>query len=82
MRPFLVYTAGRIGIFAVITGLLWFVGLNGLVLFLAALALSLPVSFVVLSRQRQALGNQIDRRMVERRSRRDALRSRLRGDGR
>lgn len=81
MRPFLVYTACRVGIFAALTGLLWLLGLDGLVLLLAAVVLSLPVSFLLLSRQRAALGRDVERRISARRSNREQLRSRLRGDG-
>lgn len=80
MRPFLVYTAGRIAIFVVLVGLLWFVGLTGVLLYLAALVLSVPVSFLALARQRAALARHLERRMAERRSSRERFRSRLRGE--
>jgi hypothetical protein len=80
VRAFVVYTACRAAIFVVLTGLLWFVGLDGLVLVLAALVLSLPVSYLLLARQRAELSRQIERRMDQRRSRRESFRSRLRGE--
>jgi hypothetical protein len=42
--------------------------------------LSLPLSYVLLTRQRLALGAEVERRVLDRRARRAELRSQLRGD--
>ena len=80
MRAFAVYTAGRVLVFAGIAALLFVVGLRGFVLVLVALLVSLPVSYVLLSRPRADFAADVERRIAERRARREDLRSRLRGD--
>ncbi|HEY9392037.1 MAG TPA: DUF4229 domain-containing protein [Mycobacteriales bacterium] len=77
---FLIYTGYRLAIFVVLTGLLWLLGLNGLLLVLAALVLSLPASYLLLGRQRAELSRQIELRMEQRQARREAFRARLRGE--
>jgi len=76
----LVYTAGRLLVFLGAAAILYVVGLQGFVLVLAALLLSLPLSFLLLARPRAALGAEVERRMAQRRARREDLRTRLRGD--
>ncbi|MEU5859639.1 MULTISPECIES: DUF4229 domain-containing protein [unclassified Nonomuraea] len=66
MHPVLVYTASRIGLFVVTLGVLYLVGLqNPLILLAAAFVISGVASYVLLSRQRDAvsqrLSNKIDR---------------------
>ncbi|MFG1705548.1 DUF4229 domain-containing protein [Nonomuraea sp. M3C6] len=66
MRPVLVYTASRIGLFLVALGVLWLLGLqNPLWLILASFLISGIASYVLLSRQRDAvserLSDKIDR---------------------
>lgn len=80
MKAFAVYTAGRLLIFAGIAGLLYLVGLRGFLLALVALLLSVPAAYVLLARQRAALAADLERRVTERRTRHDDLRSKLRGD--
>lgn len=80
MKPILVYTAGRLVVFGVLVLLLWSLGLGGFVLLLVALGLSLPLSYLFLSRQRAALSDEIERRLAERRARRESFRARLRGE--
>jgi hypothetical protein len=75
-----VYTAGRVLVFAVLAGLLWLVGLRGFLLVIAALVLSVPVSYFLLARQRDALAADLERKVTDRQSRREDLRSQLRGD--
>jgi uncharacterized protein DUF4229 len=75
-----IYTAGRIVVFAVLAGLLWLVGLRGFLLVFAALLLSIPVSYFFLARQRNALAADVERKVTDRQSRRQNLRSQLRGD--
>lgn len=60
MRPVVVYTASRIGLFAVAFGVLYLLGLrNMLWLLIAAAVLSGLASYVLLSRQRDALSARI-----------------------
>lgn len=80
MKAFAVYTAGRLLVFAGVAALLFVAGLRGFVLVLAALLVSLPVSYVLLARVRADLAAHVERRLTERRARREDLRSRLRGD--
>ncbi|MEV0145071.1 MULTISPECIES: DUF4229 domain-containing protein [unclassified Nonomuraea] len=66
MRPVLVYTASRIGLFIVTMGLLALLGLHNIfLLLLASFFVSGFASLVVLSKQRDAmstrLANKIDR---------------------
>ncbi|MDQ6873789.1 MAG: DUF4229 domain-containing protein, partial [Actinomycetota bacterium] len=60
--PFLVYTAGRLAAFVVVAGLLWLVGFRSWILVLAALLLSMPLSYFGLRRQRLALAGDLERR--------------------
>ena len=80
MSAFAVYTAGRVLVFVGVAALLFATGLRGFVLVLAALLVSLPVSYVVLARPREHFAADVERRLAERRARREDLRSRLRGD--
>ncbi|WP_049559411.1 DUF4229 domain-containing protein [Nonomuraea sp. SBT364] len=64
MHPVLVYTLSRIGLFAVAFGVLWLLGLsNMLVLLVAAFALSGLASYVLLSKQRDAMSARISGRI-------------------
>lgn len=80
MKSTAVYTAGRVLVFAVLAALCWLVGLRGFLLVVAALVLSIPVSWFLLARQREAMAADVERRVTERQSRRADLRSQLRGD--
>ena len=80
MKAFAVYSVGRVLVFAGVAALLFVVGLRGFVLALAALLVSLPVSYVVLARARADFAAVVERRVTQRRARREDLRSRLRGD--
>ncbi len=75
-RAFLIYTAGRLAIFLTVAGVLWLVGFRSWVLTLVAILVSMPVSYVLLRRQRAALADEVGRRVADRRE----LRARLRGD--
>ncbi|MFI9845034.1 DUF4229 domain-containing protein [Nonomuraea sp. NPDC051941] len=66
MRPVLLYTLSRIGIFAVTLLVLWLLGLqNPFVLILVSFLISGIASYVLLSKQRDAvserISNKIDR---------------------
>jgi hypothetical protein len=74
--PFVTYTAARVGVFLAVAALLWVVGFRSWVLAFAAVLLAMPLSYVVLRRQRIAFALAVERRVRERRE----LRAKLRGD--
>lgn len=76
MRPVLSYTAGRLAVFVILAAVLWLCGLRGFWLFAVTLLLSIPLSFVLLGRQRAALTDWIE----SRRRYRAELRAKLRGE--
>lgn len=82
MRPFLVYTAARVALLFAVALLLYVIGLRGFLLAAFAVVLSLPLSYLVLARQRIAFGQQVERRLADRQARTAALRAELRGDTR
>jgi multisubunit Na+/H+ antiporter MnhG subunit len=79
-RAFLVYTAGRLLVLVGVGMLLYGLGLRGLLLAAVAVLLSLPLSYLLLARQRLALGAEVERKVEARRERREELREQLRGD--
>jgi len=80
--PWLVlHTVGRLGIFALLTLLLWWVG--GLDLWsglLFGLLLSMPVSYFALRPSRERLSEALVARSVSRRAEKERLRARLSGE--
>jgi Protein of unknown function (DUF4229) len=79
--PWLViYTVGRLGIFALLTLILWTVGLDFFSGLLFGLLLSLPVAYVVLRPSRDRLTAALVARSVARRAAKEDLRNRLSGD--
>jgi hypothetical protein len=80
MRSFFLYTAGRLLVLFAVAALLYALGLRGFVLGAFAVVISLPVAYVLLARQRRALGAEVERRVETRRARKTDLRSQLRGD--
>lgn len=80
MKSAAVYTAARVLIFLVLAGLGWLAGLRGFLLVFVALLVSVPLSYYFLARQRDAFAADVERRVNERRVRRENLRSQLRGD--
>src|SRR5262249_23627655 len=76
VRQILVYTAARLAVFVVLLAALWLLGLTGFLLFALALGLSMPVSYLLLGRQLDA----VTRTLADRRARQSELRSKLRGD--
>jgi hypothetical protein len=71
MRATLLYTLLRLGIFAVALGVLYLVGARGIVLLGVAAVISAALSFVILSRQREAMAGSISGRMTRARERLD-----------
>jgi hypothetical protein len=80
MRSFLLYTGARLLVLLAVAAILYMLGLRGFVLGAFAVLVSLPVAYVLLARQRQALSAEVERRVETRRARQADLRSRLRGD--
>jgi len=71
MHATFVYTISRILLFAVVLGLLYVVGARGLLLIGLAVLISGIVSFIVLSRQRDAMAGAITSRISNFRERLD-----------
>jgi len=63
MRTGLVYTSARILLFAIALVLLRLAGVGGLLMFALALVISALASYVLLSRQREALAGALNRRL-------------------
>lgn len=80
MKAFAVYSAGRLLLAAGLAAVLFVLGLRGFLLAIVALLLSLPVSYVLLAGPRADFAREVERRVAGRRTRRQQLRSRLRGD--
>ncbi len=76
MKAVVVYSLGRAAIFLAAAGVLAIVGFRSWLLVLAALVVSLPVSYFVLRGPREAFAEQLGRRARERRE----LRAKLAGD--
>ena len=75
-----IYTILRFGLFFALFGLLWLVGVKGFLGAIIALALSVPLSFVLLSRPRQAFAQVLEQRFDARKAREADLDAQLRGD--
>ena len=74
------YTVLRFGLFFALFGLLWLVGVTGFLGAIIALALSVPLSFVLLAKPRQAFAAMLEERVNARRARQADLDVRLQGD--
>lgn len=72
MRSTIAYTTARILLFVAVTALLYLAGARGILLLGAALLISGVVSYVVLSRQRDAMSSAIASRIRGFRGRLDA----------
>jgi hypothetical protein len=75
-----IYTSARVLIFLVLAGLGWLAGLRGFLLVFVALLVSVPLSYFFLARQRDAFAADVERKVNDRRTKREHLRSQLRGD--
>lgn len=75
-----IYTILRFGLFFALFGLLWLVGVKGFLGAIIALALSVPLSFVLLSRPRQAFAQVLEQRFDARKAREADLDAQLEGD--
>jgi hypothetical protein len=72
MRATLAYTTARILLFVAAVGLLYLAGARGIVLLALALVASGAASYVLLSRQRDAMAGSLTSRFTSFRSRLDA----------
>src|SRR5262249_13126944 len=68
VKPFLAYSGGRVLLFLATALLLYAVGLRGFLLAALALLLSLPLSYVLLARQRIAFGLYVEGRIAQRKA--------------
>jgi hypothetical protein len=73
------YTVGRLGIFAVLTLVLWLVGLDFWSGLLFGLLLSMPASYLLLRPSRERLTEGLAARSLARRAAKEELRARLSG---
>lgn len=80
MNPAVKYTLGRIGLFVAVLLALWPVELNIFVRLLLALAFSAALSFFVLRKWRDEMGQQMADAAERRRAERERLRSALSGE--
>ena len=72
MRATFAYTTARILLFVAATGLIYLAGARGLLLLGLALVVSGAASYILLSRQRDAMAGALSRRLGSFRSRLDA----------
>jgi NADH:ubiquinone oxidoreductase subunit 2 (subunit N) len=72
MRATFAYTTARILLFVAATGLIYLAGARGLLLLGLALVVSGAASYILLSRQRDAMAGALTRRLGSVRSRLDA----------
>jgi hypothetical protein len=80
--PWLViYTVGRIGIFAALSMVLWMLGMDQWSGLLFGLLLSMPVSYLLLRPSRERLTEALAARTVARRAAKEDFRARLSGPG-
>ena len=76
----LVHTVGRLGIFALLTVVLWMLGLDFFSGMLFALLLSMPIAYLLLRGTRERLSVAIVAWQEERARRKEELRTRLSGE--
>jgi hypothetical protein len=76
-----IYTVGRIGIFAALSMVLWLLGLDLWSGLLFGLLLSMPVSYLLLRPSRERLTEALAARTVARRAAKENFRARLSGPG-
>ncbi|MEP6851133.1 MAG: DUF4229 domain-containing protein [bacterium] len=76
---FWTYTLLRVALFGVLFVILWVSGLVGLLAAAIALALSVPLSYVLLARPREALAEEMRLRVTERQARGHSLDADLAG---
>jgi MFS superfamily sulfate permease-like transporter len=76
----IIHTVGRLGIFALLTLVLWMVGLDFFSGMLFGLLLSMPVAYLALRPSRERLSEALVARSVARRAEKEQFRARLSGE--
>ena len=76
------YTLLRFGLFLVLWALLWLARVPGLLAALIALVLSVPLSFVLLRRQRDRVAVNLEQRIAARQAKQHQFDARLSGEDR
>jgi hypothetical protein len=76
----LLHTIGRMGIFAVLTLILWMAGLDFFSGLLFGLLLSMPVAYLALRASRERLSEALVARSIARRAEKEQFRARLSGE--
>jgi Protein of unknown function (DUF4229) len=76
------YTLLRYGLFVVLWAVLWLARVPGLLAALIALVLSVPLSYVLLRRQRAKMAANLEQRIVARRAQERQFDARLSGEDR
>ncbi len=74
------YTLLRFGLFLVLWALLWLARVPGLLAALIAVVLSVPLSFVLLRRQRERMAANLEQRIAARQAQQHQLDTRLSGE--
>ena len=80
MKYAAIYAVGRLAVLAAALGVLYLVGLRSFYLVLAALALSLPLSYFLLRSPRDAMAARFEQHLNQRREHNQQLREALAGD--
>ena len=76
------YTLLRFGLFLVLWALLWLARVPGLLAGLIAVVLSVPLSYVLLRRQRERVASNLEQRILARQARQQEFDARLSGEDR
>jgi O-antigen ligase len=74
------YSLLRFGLFFILWGLLWVARVPGLLAAVIALLLSVPLSFVLLRKQRERMARNLEQRVDARRLRRNEFDEKLAGE--
>jgi hypothetical protein len=77
---FVRYTVLRFGLLVLVLAALALVGVRGILLPALAVLISLPLSYVLLARQRNAFAAEVERRVHDRQERRASLRAEMAGE--
>jgi UPF0716 family protein affecting phage T7 exclusion len=75
-----VYSLLRFGMFFVLWGLLWLVRVPGFLAAVISLVLSIPLSFVLLRKQRERMARNLELRVEARRAKQHEFDDKLSGD--
>jgi hypothetical protein len=80
IHPAVLYSGGRVLVFAVLLGVLYLIGFRSWFLILGALLLSAPLSYFLLARQRNAFSERVEGRIGRRKDEKARLRAALAGE--